>query len=76
MPKKIKKREADEEWTLGPSKRPPKNKTESHCIIHCTDSSDELVLLPSTESWKSLLEAARVRQNYDINSPRSNRIYE
>ena len=37
-----------------------------HCIIHCTDSTEKLVMLPSMESWKKLIEAAKIRQNQTI----------
>ena len=66
MPKKLKKKKEDEEWTPGPSKRLSKSKTEMHCIIHCTDSTEELVMLPSMESWKKLLDAAKIRENQTV----------
>ena len=67
MSKKVKKKENDDdEFIPGPSKYLPKNKTEMHCIIHCTDSIEELVMLPSIESWKKLLEAAKIRQNQTV----------
>ena len=66
MSKKVKEKEDDDEWIPGPSKHLPKSKTEMRCIIHCTDSAEELVMLPSIESWKKLLEAAKIRQNHTV----------
>ena len=57
------KKRKDDEWTPSPSQRPTKDKTGTQFIIHCTDSTDELVTLPSLDSFKSLLEVARVRCN-------------
>ena len=57
------KTKEDQEWVPGPSKRPKKSKNTNQCIIHCTDSTDELVKLPSAESWNKLLEAALIRKD-------------
>ena len=50
----------------GQSERQSKSKTDMHCIIHCTDSTEKLVMLPSMESWKKLIEAAKIRQNQTV----------
>ena len=36
------------------------------CFIHCTNSNEPLVKLPTLESWKKLLEAAQVRENEKV----------
>ena len=36
------------------------------CIINCTSSTDALVTLESMKSWKTLLHAARIRNNQRI----------
>ena len=49
----------------------PKRSEMTDCIIHCTDSSDLLIQLNSSESWKSTVAAAIFQQHllswrYDI----------
>ena len=51
----------DTDWVPGPST--VKTKTTSSCLIHCTDANDNLVSLQSIESWKVLLNAARIRKH-------------
>lgn len=64
--KKRKKSDDDEDWFPEGKKRNKRNKksdkhTRESCFIHCTDSDEMLTKLPSLESWKKLLEAARTR---------------
>ena len=63
---KVKKKQEDDEWIPGQSERLSKSKTDMHCIIHCTDSTEKLVMLPSMESWNKLIEAAKIRQNQTV----------
>ena len=55
----------DEEWN--PKGKTPVSKKKKYadesCFIHCTNSSETLVKLPTLESWKKPLKAAKVREN-------------
>lgn len=55
----------DEDWVTHPAKAKPSSSSED-CIIHCTNSSDELVTIQSLESWKTLLNAATIRQHHAV----------
>jgi hypothetical protein len=48
----------------------PKKKTQlskpTDCVIHCSNSSDALVTLDSHASWKTLLNAAQIRNHEKI----------
>ena len=52
----------DDEWEVSPR---AKSSCEA-CIIHCTKSTEKLTQLVSIESWKSLLNTARIRQHQSI----------
>ena len=52
--------ESEEEWS---SPKAPKRIKKQKCLIHCTNSSGNLIKPESLESWTSLLLAA-TRQNY------------
>ena len=62
MPPK-KKRNEDVDWEPNcASKKPAKeNRNNAKCIIRCTDSKEALSLLPSSQFWKRILEAAKIR---------------
>ena len=51
---------------ISASYEPPKKyiclDTRSNCIIHCTDENGELTAPHDIQSWKSLLNAAEIRQ--------------
>ena len=61
MPRKRKKKEdEDPGWTPSSSKTKKKD-NKGNCIIHCCDSNEPLTTLPSSDSWKNLLQAAEIR---------------
>ena len=51
---------------MATAKKNKKLSTILDCTIHCTNSADALVTLESMESWKTLLHAARIRNNQRI----------
>ena len=62
MCKKKKRNEEDLDWLPTPAfKKAPKG--DQFCIIHCSDSNEALTTIPSLESWKKLLEAAKVQNH-------------
>jgi len=66
MPKARKKKKEDKddaEWTQGPSKPKAGSRNKKSCVIHCTNSSGDLVRLQSIESWKVVLRAATIREH-------------
>ena len=66
MPRKRKKKEdEDPDWTPSSSKTKKKDK-KGDCIIHFFGSNEPLTTLPSSESWKSLLQAAEIRSDERI----------
>ena len=56
------KRSVDDAEELNAVKRFCKKK----CIIHCTDDSSDLVNPKDGESWKTLLQAAQIRNHQEI----------
>ena len=65
MSAKKKRKEEDVDWKQPcASKKPAKeDRNNTKCIIHCTDSKEDLSSLPSSECWKRLLEAAKIRDD-------------
>ena len=56
---RIENEDGDQEWS---TPKPAKRVKQTACIIHCTNSEENLTK-PSLESWKSLLAVAE-RQNH------------
>ena len=66
MPRKRKNKEdEDPDWTPSSSKTKKKD-NKGDCIIHCCDSNEPLTTLPSSDSWKNLLQAAEIRRDERI----------
>ena len=63
--KRKKKENEDPDWTPSSSKTKKKD-NKGDCIIHCCNSNDPLTTLPSSDSWKSLLQAAKIRSDERI----------
>ena len=55
----------EEEWTPGPSKQ-KENRSAEKYIIHCSNSNENLRRLQSYESWKVLLDAAKIRKHQAV----------
>ena len=65
MSKKKKRNEEDPDWlpTLVFKKAPNEDQ---FCIIHYSDSNEALTTIPSLESWKKLLEVAKVQNHKKV----------
>lgn len=65
MTEKKRKFNDDEEWNSKVEGKVSikKKYVDESCFIHCTGSNEVLVKLPTLNSWRKLLEAARIREH-------------
>ena len=52
----------EEEWAPGPLKK-IENSSTKKCIMHCSSSNKNLTRVQLCESWRVLLDAAKIRQH-------------